>query len=67
MEERILYKTRTIQSKEHPTEYMSIIIDGMNACYVSMKLPKTKGIFNISFIFFLFFTCLTQATQFYKF
>jgi hypothetical protein len=44
MQERFLYKSRTIQAIQQPTEYMSIIIDGMNTCLVPMKLPKKKGL-----------------------
>jgi hypothetical protein len=58
MQEKLLYKSRTIQAIQNPTEYMSIIIDGMNTCLVPMKLPKKKGIYiilclNNNFKFFI--------------
>jgi hypothetical protein len=42
--EKLLYKARTMKAVQHPTEYMSIIIDGMNTSNVSLKMPLTKGI-----------------------
>lgn len=44
MEERLLYKSRSLQAIQQPSDFMSIIIDGMNTCYVPMKLPMPKGI-----------------------
>jgi hypothetical protein len=43
MQERILYKARTMQAKQHPNEYMSIILDGMNTAQVPLYMPKPKG------------------------
>ena len=45
MQERLLYKSRCIKAIEHPKEYMSIILDGMNTCNVSLKMPIAKGKF----------------------
>ena len=44
MQERVLYKSRCTKSVEHPEEYMSIILDGMNTCNVPLKMPMAKGI-----------------------
>ena len=52
MQERVLYKSRCTKSVEHPEEYMSIILDGMNICNVPLKMPMAKG--NVQF-FYLFF------------
>ena len=43
MQERVLYKSRTTKAKEHPEEFMSIIIDGMNSCNIPLKMPMPKG------------------------
>ena len=50
MQERVLYKSRTTKAKEHPEEFMSIIIDGMNSCNIPLKMPMPKGK-----VFFYFF------------
>jgi hypothetical protein len=42
--EKLLYKVQTMKAIQHPMEYMSIIIDGMNTSNVSLKMPLTKGI-----------------------
>ena len=43
MRERVLYKSRATKAKEHPEEFMSIIIDEMNSCNISLKMPIPKG------------------------
>jgi hypothetical protein len=46
MHERLLYKNRCLKAIQHPSEYMSIILDGMNAAHVPLSMPIPKGIFN---------------------
>ena len=41
-------------SEEKPKEFMSLIIDGMNSCYISMKIPKSKGILIVIKIIYLY-------------
>ena len=43
IKERLLYKARTIKAIQYPTEYMSVIVDGMNTANVPLKMPVTKG------------------------
>ena len=43
MREKVLYKSRTTKTKEHPEEFMFIIIDGINSCNIPLKMPIPKG------------------------
>jgi len=43
MRERVLYKSRATKAKEHPEEFMFIIIDEMNSCNIPLKMPIPKG------------------------
>jgi hypothetical protein len=45
IKEQLLYKARTMKSIQHPTEYISIIIDRMNTANVPLKMLLTKGIY----------------------
>ena len=46
MRERVLYNSRCLKAIQHSSDYMSIIIDGMNAAHVSLSMPISKGIFH---------------------
>jgi hypothetical protein len=52
MQEHILDKVRTMQIKQHPNEYMSIILDRMNTAQVPLHIPKLKGIIYFNRIIF---------------
>jgi hypothetical protein len=43
MEERSLYKQRALQAVQQPSQYMSLIIDGMNSPSFPMHIPLPKG------------------------
>ena len=48
MHERLLYKSRCLQAIQYPSEYMSIILDGMNAAHIPLSMPIPKCIFHFS-------------------
>jgi hypothetical protein len=43
MKERFNYKSRAVNAQLQPTEYLSIILDGMNAPHFPIKLPISKN------------------------
>jgi hypothetical protein len=62
MQEHILYKARTMQAKQHPNEYISIILDGMNTAQVPLYMPKPKSIIYFNIIIF-FRICLDDCLK----